>query len=352
MKVGLYTGPHLHSFRERFVINGVMISQADFIEGAKTVTEAAARLDYHYSTFELATALALWWFARQRVNIAVLEVGMGGRWDAVNAVPNVLAVITPIEKEHLAMLGGSLQTIAWHKAGIMQPGGQAVSLLQADEAADILRMESERLGIRLTMLSPDRAVIVPYPHDPYGWFLEYLARQALPFATADIDEPIPLPGRVELIEIDGKKCLIDGAHTVSSALKLRRVIRDLMGDTEPVLVVIGMLGDKAVDEVLAVFDEPRFHLILTQAPSHRALSPDALNAQAHPRHASVEIVPELADALAWVHTATESLFVVAGSLRMAAAAREAFGLLSPDELDEARKTRAFFEGEDYLKKIT
>jgi dihydrofolate synthase/folylpolyglutamate synthase len=347
-RVGLYTGPHLHSFRERFVINGGMISHAEFIEGAKTVTEAAARLNYHYSTFELATALALWWFAQQPVNIAVLEVGMGGRWDAVNAVPNVLAVITPIEKEHLAMLGGSLQTIAWHKAGIMQPGSQAVTFTQPDTVMDILRMESERLHIRFSDVYPDRAAIILDPVDAAAWSFTY---QALAFATLNTDHPVRLPGRIERVEVNGKSCLIDGAHTVSSALKLRQAIRDFTSETDAVRVVIGMLGDKAVHNVLEVFDEPRFHIVLTQAPSHRALSPAALNAQAHLQHASVEIVPQLAAALAQVHTTTESLFVVTGSLRMAAAARETFGLLSPEELDEARQTRAIFEGEDYLRRL-
>lgn len=353
MQVGLYTGPHLHSFRERFVINGAMISHAEFIEGAKAVTEAAACLNYHYSTFELATALALWWFAQQQVKIAVLEVGMGGRWDAVNAVPNVLAVITPIEKEHLAMLGGSLQTIAWHKAGIMQPGGEAVTVAQHAIVNDILQNEAKRLRVRLE--TPERWKSPP--DDAIGGGLVLYAGYRL-MESGIVSEfsydslyQAALPGRVERVEVGGKRVLIDGAHTRESAQRLYEFIVFLPRDEAPVRIVVGMLNDKAVDDVLAVFDQPRFHIVLTQAPSHRALSPDALNQQAHLHQASVEIVPELADALAQVHTAPESLFVVTGSLRMAAAAREAFGLLSPHELEEARMTRAIFEGEDYLRRL-
>lgn len=339
-KVGLYTGPHLHSFRERFVINGAMISHTEFIEGAKAVTEAAARLNYHYSTFERATALALWWFARQGVDIAVLEVGMGGRWDAVNAAPNVLAVITPIEKEHLAMLGGSLQTIAWHKAGIMQPGGEVVTGKQPETAGDVLQLEAEMTGARLRAAA-DLALAACFNLQARGYIKRYTLSPAAP----------ALPGRLEQVETGGHRVLIDGAHTVQSARRLYEAITLLVAAAMPVRVVIGLLGDKAAADVLAVFDEPRFHIVLTQAPSHRALSPAALNEKANLQLASVEIVPELAAALAQVHTAPESLFVVTGSLRMAAAAREAFGLLTPEALAEAQATRAIFEGEDYLQRL-
>lgn len=339
-KVGLYTGPHLHSFRERFVFNGAMIPHADFIEGAQAVTEAAARLDYRYSTFERATALALWWFARQGVTIAVLEVGIGGRWDAVNAVPNVLAVITAIEKEHLAMLGGSLQTIAWHKAGIMPPGGYAVTGEQSETVKNVLQTEAESVTAQL-VTARDCALAACSNLQTRGLIQRY-----------NLSEEAPgLPGRLETVAVGGRMVLIDGAHTAQSARRLREAITPLVHDIEPVRIIIGMLGDKAAHEVLDVFDQPRFHIVLTQAPSHRALSPNVLNQQAHLQHSSVEIVPGLAAALAQVHTAPDSLVVVTGSLRMAAAAREAFGLLPPDELEEARLTREIFEGEDYLKRI-
>ena len=94
------------------------------------VLDAAQTLDHRYSTFEYATAIALSWFAQQQIDIAVLEIGIGGRFDAVNVVANDLAVFTPIEAEHVAMLGGSLKSVAWHKAGIIQPGGQAISVPQ------------------------------------------------------------------------------------------------------------------------------------------------------------------------------------------------------------------------------
>jgi dihydrofolate synthase / folylpolyglutamate synthase len=153
-KVGLYTSPHLHSFRERMVIvepfagdtlqrlQPHRISQAEFVEHAHAVLAAEDVLDTRYSTFESATALALLWLAHQKVDIAVLEVGIGGRFDAVNAVANTLAIFTPIEAEHIAMLGGSLESVAWHKAGIIQPDRWAITVPQSPEVMAVLEREA------------------------------------------------------------------------------------------------------------------------------------------------------------------------------------------------------------------
>ena len=153
LKVGLYTSPHLHSFRERFAINRHLISQMEFIATVEIVQKAAADLDTHYSTFELATALALYWFRQQAVDIAVLEIGIGGRYDAVNAVSNALAVITPIEREHAAMLGGTLAAIASHKAGIIQPYGFAIAAPQVAEVEAVLRHEAASQHAAITFES-------------------------------------------------------------------------------------------------------------------------------------------------------------------------------------------------------
>ena len=137
-KVGLYTSPHLHSFRERFVINNQIISQEAFIEAANVVIISASKLPHHYSTFEQATALALWWFDQQQTDIVVLEIGLGGRWDAVNVVNNILALFTPIELEHAAMLGSTLESIAGYKAGIIKPDGEAITVTQPEMVMKVL----------------------------------------------------------------------------------------------------------------------------------------------------------------------------------------------------------------------
>ncbi|MEO8606944.1 MAG: Mur ligase family protein [Chloroflexota bacterium] len=346
-KIGLFTGPHLHSFRERFRINNEMISQEAFVEPMNAVQQAASHLEFSYSTFEMATALILWWFAQQKVDIAILEVGIGGRWDAVNTVENVLAVFTPIEPEHVTMLGGSLQTIAWNKAGIIQPGGWAVSPHQSPIVEDILKLEAEQKSAKL-ILSRDASFVGKACY----LLAEHRFIPPLPDLTGIVHRPEHLPGRLEAHQINGRKLVIDGGHTPSSAQYLRDFLDDQYHVSDsPIHLIVGMLKDKSAHDFLAVFDSPRFHITLTTAPGHRALAPDILAVQANLQSAAVEIVPDLKDALAQIYAAPESRFVIAGSLRMAAAAREFYGLLSPEELAEARTTRAIFESEDYLSKL-
>lgn len=334
---GLFTGPHLHSFRERFILNGTMISPEAFTSSLEEVLEAAEKTGLHYSTFELATALAMNWFAEQRVKLVVLEVGIGGRWDAVNTAPNTLAVITPIEGEHLAMLGGSLQTIAYHKAGVIQPGGNAVSAPQRPEVRAVLTNEAEFKNAHLV-----------YSETPSLVAIRLLAEQGIikPFNWPVELPQIHLPGRLEGVLVNGRKILIDGGHTRLAALRLR----NSLADEKRVNLIVGMLRDKSARDFLNVFDEARFHITLTTAPGHRAAAPERLMEQAQFQHATIETQPELSTALELARNTTESV-VVSGSLRMAAATREAFGLLTPNELDEARQTRSIFEGENYLKQL-
>ncbi len=329
-KVGLYTSPHLHLFRERFALlasSRRLITQAEWVEVARTVLDAERRLNQRYSTFETATAIALLWFARQQIDTAVLEIGIGGRFDAVNAVENDLAIFTPIEAEHVAMLGGSLESVAWHKAGIIRR--KAISVPQTPEVMAVLEREAQARGADLTVVTPDEsgAILLPeYPPPPAG---------------------LTLPGRLERIRVGGHELLIDGGHTPNAARFLRRA----MGSVESIRLIAGMLRDKNAAAYLSVFDAPNVHLIYTRAPGDRALSADQLLERYRPAQASVTLIPSLDEALRQVETAREARVVVAGSLRMAAAAREALGLLTAAELEEARLTRAIFEGEDYQKKL-
>jgi dihydrofolate synthase/folylpolyglutamate synthase len=347
-QVGLFTGPHLHSFRERFRINRKMISQEAFVEAMNAVQQIVSKLEFSYSTFEMVTALTLWWFAQQKVDIAILEVGIGGRWDAVNAVENVFAVFTPIEREHIAMLGGSLQTIAWNKAGIIQPGRWAVSTQQTPTVEDILELEAEQKHSTL--------VITTYA-DLARTACSLLAQNHFIPPQLSLSEELahqdnPLPGRLEQYQVKGREVVIDGGHTPSAAQYLRDFLEDqFQASHSRVCLIVGMLKDKSAHDFLAVFDSPRFRITLTTAPGHRAFAPEVLAAQANLQSAAVEINPNLKDALRKIETSSENVVVVAGSLRMAAAAREFYGLLSPEGLEEARMTRAIFEGEDYLSKL-
>ncbi len=344
LKVGLYISPHIHNFRERFSINGHHISQEEFAAGVEIVQQAADRLDTHYSTFELATALALYWFRQQAVDIAVLEIGIGGRYDAVNAVSNVLALITPIEREHAAMLGGTLSAIAAHKAGIIQTHGDAIAAPQIPDVEKVLRHEAQAQQAAITFEPIDTLAVAACAN--------LMQRHIIPtFLLPQSSPSVYLPGRMEQIERQGKKLLIDGAHTPGSAGRLRAAIEQLTSE-HPVHLVIGMLRDKSAHEFLSEFDAPRYHITLTQASgSHRALTTNEIQHMADLHSAQVTTQPDLHAAVSGALESSDSLIVITGSLRIVAAAREMLGLLRTDDLEEAHLTKAIFEGKDYLTKL-
>ncbi len=143
-KVGLYTSPHLVDFRERIIINGQWISQEDLVsltDELRPLTEIVKDT----TTFELTTALAFLYFKQQKIDLAVLEVGLGGRLDATNVVNPIVSVITPISYDHMAVLGNTLTEIAYEKGGIIKPGRPVVIAPQVDEAMiELVHLATER----------------------------------------------------------------------------------------------------------------------------------------------------------------------------------------------------------------
>ena len=126
-KVGLYTSPHLLKYNERIKINGTDMMDKDFYAGISTVKRAAKGLKEKPTVFEVLTAVAFWYFARKKVDYAVIEVGMGGRLDATNVITPLVSVITNIDYEHTAILGNTLSKIAAEKAAIIKPGVPAIT---------------------------------------------------------------------------------------------------------------------------------------------------------------------------------------------------------------------------------
>ena len=136
-RTGLFTSPHLHTFRERIQVSGDMIPEADVVGLVGEMRPLAGLVD-SITTFELITVMALVWFAQKGVQWAVLEVGLGGRLDATNVVNPEVAVITSLSLDHTAILGDTLSQIATEKAGIIKPGIPVVSAPQLKEALDVI----------------------------------------------------------------------------------------------------------------------------------------------------------------------------------------------------------------------
>lgn len=317
-RVGLYTSPHLHLFRERLVVDATMIDPLTFTRLANEVRVAADRLPHRYSTFELTTALAYLWFARMNVSVAICEVGLGGRYDAVNAAEPDAVYLTPIEREHAAMLGGNIRRIAWHKAGVMRPDRPAYTVPQPDEVMAVLEEEARTIGALLQVYTPPTRV------------------------------PL-LPARLERLVYANRHLILDGGHTPLAAARLRLLIDELRGE-ERAIVIVGMLSDKDAARYFMPLEAPYIWFNCTAPRTDRALPP-ALLASRAPRTANYRVIARLEDALGEIAGLPASVVAVTGSLRTVAAAREWLGLLTPNELEEAHRTRALFEGEAYRGKL-
>ena len=158
MKVGLYTSPHLTDFRERIRVNGEMIPQArvvSFVEQERTFFEPL-----HPSFFELTTALALQYFAEENVDIAVIEVGLGGRMDCTNIIQPLVSIITNISFDHIQFLGNTLEKIASEKAGIIKPGIPAiVGEWGKESVAEVFMNKAEEAGTSLVFADRENEIV-------------------------------------------------------------------------------------------------------------------------------------------------------------------------------------------------
>jgi dihydrofolate synthase/folylpolyglutamate synthase len=307
LRVGLYTQPHLVDYRERIRCNGRLISRRAIIAGVQRLRAAAAHLTAAApdlgppTTYELGTALALDYFARAGVQWAVLEVGLGGRLDAVNAVAGpVLSVITSISYDHTELLGNTLDAIAREKAGILRPGRPAVCSAQQPEAQAALDDVARRLGVTLLAGGRDffwetdgRTACVwsasgtPWPQ-PWRYdclrialrgahqvenaatalaaleALRLTAPQALPALQPEdwagvartALATVRWPGRLEVHRVrrpDDRivTVVLDGAHNVDSARRLAQALRERVVRHRQVLLVLGTSQDKDLPGIAA-----------------------------------------------------------------------------------------------------
>src|SRR5437870_3781289 len=152
-RTGLFTSPHLVTFRERIRVNGKMISEDAVTGGLTIIRNLVADWDPHPTFFEVTTALALKHFAESKIDLAILETGLGGRLDATNAVQSNVSVITPIDFDHEKWLGNTLAEIAGEKAGIIKPGVPVVSALQPPEAEKVIRSRATEFNAPLQLLN-------------------------------------------------------------------------------------------------------------------------------------------------------------------------------------------------------
>jgi dihydrofolate synthase/folylpolyglutamate synthase len=358
LRTGLYTSPHLLRINERIRLDGVDIDDADFagtFDRIHTVIEellATGALAAHPTFFECVTAMAFDFFAREKVDAAVIEVGMGGRLDSTNVIVPEVAVITQIDFDHENFLGHSIEEIAREKAGIIKPGAWVVSAAGHPAAQEVVRRRVAEQNARLVEL--DAVCRASNLRAEDGCY-RFIATTNLPGgATGAIEICLPLAGRFQvrnaLTAIVAARLLAERGFPVDDAAirgglaevrwagRLERLqerpavyldgTHNPAGSRELVAfwdeqfagrrihLVYGAMRDKAVDEVAGLLFPRATTVILTESRQPRALSAEALAAMTQHLAQSVEVIPEPGAALerALESAAPEDVIFVTGSL--------------------------------------
>lgn len=356
VKTGLYTSPHLVSPVERIQVNGRPVAEIEFLSAFSEVHReaeallAAGRIDMHPTYFETVTAMAFVFFRRVKVEVAVIEVGLGGRLDATNLVRPAMSVITSIDFDHEAWLGSSIEAIAGEKAGIIKQGVPVTIAPQGYEAAETLLIERAaqfRAPAALVRLSRGGVIDLDaqgskvmvagrgfacWVDVPFAG--EHQADNAATAAVALLNLGYPLqsvrfgikcavwPGRLERVARH-PDVILDGAHNPAGVRSLAAYIKRFFAGRK-VWLIYATMRDKSVDEIGDTLIPEATEVILTQVDSERALRPEAmLELFSHPR---MRTAARLADALAIVRAEAkpEDVVFITGSLYLVGEARPLF----------------------------
>lgn len=331
-RVGLFTSPHLVSFRERIQVDRTPISEEEVVRwvGELRTLLAAFPPDHSPTFFEVVTVMALRHFLEQRCELVIWETGMGGRLDATNIVTPLASVITNIAFDHQQWLGDTLGRIAAEKAGIIKPGVPVVTSAEAPEALTVIRAAAAMAEAPLTELTPADVANPPLDRLDLPLLGEHqrlnaalalevtrVLENALPVTDAARRaglEGVRWPGRLQVLSGPGRQVtLLDGAHNGAGAQVLAAALTRHFPERKPALI-LGVLRDKdwqAICHTLAPLADP---ILLVPVPSHRTATPEELVAacaQSHPG-ARLTVCHALAEALEL--TVTEPFRLVAGSL--------------------------------------
>ncbi len=362
LRTGLYTSPHLVRINERIRVNGAEIPDDDFasafdaVHGAIEQLLAREALDGHPTYFECVTAMAFRHFRSAGVERAVVEVGLGGTLDATNVIAPRVAVITPIDFDHEALLGRGAESISTEKAGILKPGVPAVFAPQHPQAEAVLEARARELGIAVVhagrewraenvaqtdghyrfsgMSVTGREILAELnlagEHQVTNALAAIAALDALGISAKAMERGLRearWPGRLEAVA-QNPLVLLDGAHNPAGARALARFVEKHYRGRR-VWLIYSAMRDKAVDEVAGVLFPPAHKVILTRVPVERAVSPQALLGLVAHHHKRIEVTESLAEALEQIRRAAAKtdIILVTGSLYLVGEAKK---LLSHD----------------------
>ena len=354
-RTGLFTSPHLLEPTERIRIDGAPVPRDLFTDAFRRVHEAAERLiqaealELHPTYFETVTAMAFVLFRDLGAEWIVLETGLGGRLDATNVVLPVVATITPVDFDHEALLGSSLEAIAGEKAGILKPGVPAVFARQRAAAEEVLERRAAQLGVPVTrtrewevrdltlqaggsqfLARGRREVRITCPlageYQVENALTAVATLDLLGIPTAAIERGIAAarwPGRLERVAVR-PDIVLDGAHNPAGARALAAYL-DRFYAGRVAGLIFGAMRDKALQEIGGILF-PRARRVLATAPAQtRAARPETIVAMAD--HPDIRAVPDLASALALAReeAGPDDAIVIAGSLFLVGEAERLFG---------------------------
>lgn len=373
LRTGLFTSPHLERFTERILVDGEPVGDAELVAAWEEIApfvdivdaELVAADDAPLTFFELLTVLAFVVCADAPVDVLVLEVGMGGAWDATNTADGDVAVFTPIDLDHADRLGSSIREIAAVKAGIIKPGAAVVSAHQVPEATAILRAAASEADATIGFAGEDfgltesrvavggqqlslRGVAGTYAdlylplygsHQSENAAVAIAAVESLIGGGAQALAPDVVseglatatsPGRLQLIGV-APTVIVDAAHNPHGARALVAALRDFF-DFDEWGLVFGVLSDKDAVAMIEVLDPAVAEVFLTSPDSDRAADPDALADLWEARGRSVFVFPELSSAAdaarGWAAASDRRAVIIAGSVVLAG---EALALAAEEE---------------------
>ncbi len=360
--VGQFMSPHLIDIRERIMMNGQLISRSDFCELTQQVAKAAARARCDPTYFEMLTAIAFKYFADQAVDMAVIEVGLGGRLDSTNVITPEVSVVTRIDHDHAQFLGNTLAAIAREKAGIFKRGVPALTYDQHPEVKTVLRAVAEEVGASLRIIgegidfnsrfgtssslgphsriclvtetSDFMHIAVPLRGEHQALncglalaVIDMLKRGGMEFPEVQLHRGLAetvLPGRMELVW-DRPRILVDGAHNpVAVASLMRSVGAHVPYDS--MVCVFGCCEDKDISSMLSKLGLGGDKVIFTRARSNpRAADPHELQRRFAERSGKMsQVAPTLVEALDLASRAVgrDDLICITGSFYLVGEAKK------------------------------
>jgi dihydrofolate synthase/folylpolyglutamate synthase len=335
LRTGRFTSPHVERMSERISVDGEPLSDEEFVAAFNDVAPYIGIVDaeeaHPLSFFETVVAMAYARFAEAPVDVAVVEVGMGGSWDATNVADGAVAVVLPIAVDHTRYLGNSPAEIAIEKAGIIKPGAVAVLAEQQPDVAEVLLARASEVGASVLREGLDFGVVGRVPavggqvvtlqglrgrydelflplygaHQAQNAAIALAAVEAFVGGNETLDDElvraayaqVTSPGRLEIVRT-GPTILLDAAHNPHGAEAVAAALEDSF-TLDPLIGVIGVMGDKDAEGLLAAFEPHLSHVVCTQNSTERAMPVEELATVAREVYGEdrVTVEPKLSNAI-------------------------------------------------------